>query len=118
MTRLYHITSAREAQHAAVTGEYTPRAYEAEGFIHCSHARQVLAVAHRRYRGQHDLVLLEIDRERLACPVVTENLEGGAELFPHIYGRLPMSAVVAVHDFPCDADGGFRLPPALSIDAQ
>jgi uncharacterized protein (DUF952 family) len=116
MTRIYHITSAREAEHAAITGEYTPQAYDADGFIHCSHARQILAVAHRRYRGRHDLVILEIDRERLSCPVVSENLEGGAELFPHIYGRLPMSAVRAVHAFACEADGSFRLPPALAAD--
>ena len=116
MTAIYHITSVREAEQAAATGDYAPREYEADGYIHCSHARQLIAVADRRYRGRADLVLLEIDRDRLSCPVVSENLDGGAELFPHIYGRLPMSAVVAVHDFPCGADGRFRLPPAVSID--
>jgi uncharacterized protein (DUF952 family) len=116
MSAIYHITSAREAEHAALTGEYTPAAYDADGFIHCSHAQQVLAVAHRRYRGRRDLVLLEIDRERLPCPVVSENLEGGTELFPHVYGRLPMSAVVAVHAFACEADGSFRLPAAVTLD--
>jgi uncharacterized protein (DUF952 family) len=59
---------------------------------------------------------LEIDRDRLPCRVVTENLEGSTELFPHIYGRLPMSAVIAVHDFPCEPDGRFRLPSTVSID--
>jgi uncharacterized protein (DUF952 family) len=38
---------------------------------------------------------------------VDENLEGGTELFPHIYGRLKMSAVKKVHAFPCDEAGGF-----------
>jgi uncharacterized protein (DUF952 family) len=118
MTAIYHIAAARDVELASGAGHYAPPEYDGDGFIHCSHVHQVVAVANRRYRGQHRLVLLEIDRARLACPVVVENLEGGAELFPHMYGRLPMSAVVAVHQFPCEADGRFRLPPALAIDAQ
>jgi uncharacterized protein (DUF952 family) len=56
------------------------------------------------------LVLLEIDRAKLRCNVIDENLEGGTELFPHIYGAVPMSAVIRVHDFPCDAAGRFTVP--------
>ena len=100
--RLYHITSAREARAAAQAGRYTPDAFNREGFIHCSYAHQVLATVNRIFRGRTDLVLLEIDPALLGCEVVDENLEGGAELFPHIYGRLPMAAVVQVHAFPID----------------
>ena len=107
--RLYHITSEREAREAAQTGKYTPAAFEREGFIHCSYAHQVLATLNRIFRGRTDLVVLEIDPELLGCKVVDENLEGGAELFPHIYGRLPMSAVVNVHALPTDAPE-FREP--------
>jgi uncharacterized protein (DUF952 family) len=98
--RLYHITSEVEARNAAQTGEYTPAAFAREGFIHCSYAHQVLATVERIFRGRTDLVLLEIDPALLTCRVVDENLEGGGQLFPHIYGRLPMSAVVKVHPFP------------------
>lgn len=107
--RLYHITSAREARAAAQAGRYTPHAFNREGFIHCSYVHQVVATANRTFRGRTDLVLLEIDPALLGCNVVDENLEGGAELFPHIYGRLPMSAVVQVHAFPCDAAGVFAM---------
>jgi glutathione S-transferase len=44
------------------------------------------------------LVLLEINRAVVQSPIVDENLSGGVELFPHIYGSLPVSAVVAVRD--------------------
>jgi uncharacterized protein (DUF952 family) len=101
--RLYHITSEREARAAAQAGKYTPAAFPREGFIHCSYAHQVLATLNRIFRGRTDLVVLEIDPALLGCKVVDENLEGGTELFPHIYGRLPMSAVVKVHAFPIDA---------------
>lgn len=111
---IYHITSARESREAARSGIYTPEAFGAEGFIHCSYPRQLLVVANRRFAGRSDLVLLEIDRARLTCSVVDENLEGGTDLFPHIYGALPMTAVVRVHDFPCGPGGRFDLPLALA----
>ena len=110
MASLYHITSSQEASEARKTGIYEPVAFEREGFIHCSHAHQVIAVANRIFRGRPDLVLLEIDPSALDCRVVEENLEGGTELFPHIYGRLKMSAVIRVHEFPCGSDGQFSVP--------
>jgi uncharacterized protein (DUF952 family) len=100
--RLYHITSQEEALKGAQAGEYIPAAFEREGFIHCSFAHQVLATLDRIFHGRTDLVLLEIDPALLGCKVVEENLEGGAELFPHVYGRLLMSAVVKVHFLPID----------------
>ena len=110
MTRLYHITSAGEARAAAKTGVYEPTAFGREGFIHCSYAHQVAAVANRIFKGRQDLVLLEIDPAKLTCKVVEENLEGGVELFPHVYGRLEMSAVTAVREFECNRDGVFSAP--------
>jgi uncharacterized protein (DUF952 family) len=43
--------------------------------------------------------------------VIDENLEGGTELFPHVYGRLPMSAVVEIHELLPSAEGRFELWP-------
>ena len=114
MMPLYHITTRSEAVAAEQSGEYIPTAFAADGFIHCSHARQVVWVANQRFRGRQDLVLLEIDPARLSCPVVEENLEGGEELFPHIYGPLPFSAVVWVHAFPCEGQGSFELPGTVA----
>ena len=107
---IYHITSAAEARQAATRGEYLPQAFTADGFIHCSHPHQVCRVANARFTGQRDLVLIEIDPARAGCNIIDENLEGGSELFPHVYGPLPMSAVVRILDFPCDDTGRFDLP--------
>ena len=68
---------------------------------------QVKGVADRLFKGSSDLVLLEIDPARLSRSIVDENLEGGEQLFPHIYDALPVSAVKVVHAFPCEADGTF-----------
>jgi uncharacterized protein (DUF952 family) len=110
---IYHITSRAEAHHAARVGVYTPLTFEGDGFIHCSYANQLCDVANRFFGGRTDLVVLEIDYARLASRVVDENLENGAERFPHLYGRLPMEAVVGVQPFPCDAAGRFTLPEPL-----
>lgn len=97
MPPIFHITSRAEVIDAARVGEYVPKAFDADGFIHCSYAHQLAQVAERHFRGRTDLVVLEIDPSALSCTVIDENLEGGAELFPHIYGRLPMTAVVRTH---------------------
>ena len=96
MESIYHITSALAVTEAEPSGEYVPEGFAVEGFIHCSYAHQIQGVLDRRFKGRTGLVVLEIDQRRLTCHVVDENLEGGTELFPHIYGRLPMSAVVRI----------------------
>jgi len=110
---IYHITTRVEADAAVSVGEYRPQTLANEGFIHCSYAGQVQGVANRYYVGQDDLVLLKIDPAMLTCDVIDENLLGGDELFPHVYGRLPMAAVTTVTDYPCNEDGSFDPPSDL-----
>lgn len=108
---IFHITSRMEVVAAERAGQYVPAGFDADGFIHCSYAHQLTRVADRHFRGRSDLVVFEIDRAALSCDVVDENLEGGAELFPHIYGRLPMAAVVRAHAVSSRGDGRFELSP-------
>lgn len=49
-----------------------------------------------RFAGIRGLVLLEIDLARCPAEVRWENLEGGSELFPHLYGPVPAAAVISV----------------------
>lgn len=93
---IYHITSEQAWADAKAQGNYTADSLASEGFIHCSEAHQVAWVANQRFRGRSDLVLLHIDPAGLQAPVRHENLEGGQELFPHVYGPVPTSAVVNV----------------------
>lgn len=48
------------------------------------------------FSGVRGLMLLEIDLDRVPAEVRWENLEGGSELFPHLYGPLPAAAVISV----------------------
>ena len=94
---IYHITSVSEWKLAQSKGEYEPQAFAAEGFIHCSYVHQLEKVVQRFFKGQKDLVVLEINPAVLRCEVIEENLEGGTELFPHVYGKLPLDAIIKTH---------------------
>ena len=117
MSLLLHITTDVAWARAQTAGQYVPDAFATEGFVHCSEAHQVIRVANLRFVGRTDLQLLWIESDRLASPVVHENLEGGEELFPHVYGPIDLEAVVAVTPFRPGADGRFD-PSLLSRAAH
>lgn len=112
--RVYHITSADQWYKAQTVGEYQPVEFAREQFIHCSYRHQLLTVAHRFYHGQNGLVILLIDSSKIKDGLIEENLEGGTELYPHLYGVLPINAVIDAISFPCNADGSFTLPEELN----
>jgi uncharacterized protein (DUF952 family) len=101
-TRIFHIAFEREWNAAKRGGIYRVSTRGADldevGFIHASFENQIARVGEVLYEdARESLVVLTIDPDLLDAPVVVENLEGGDELFPHIYGPLPTSAVIAVH---------------------
>ena len=104
---ILHLTTASAWDEAVQDGVYKADSLASEGFIHCSTPQQVIPVANRLFRNRHDLVLLQIDTAHVDAAIRYENLEGGTELYPHIYGPLPVSAVVRATPFPPDADGAF-----------
>lgn len=64
------------------------------GFIHCSTRQQIQATANRFYGDLEQLVLLVIDLDAITSDIVWEPPAPGVEeLFPHIYGPLPIAAV-------------------------
>jgi uncharacterized protein (DUF952 family) len=64
----------------------------ADGFIHFSTASQVEETARRHFAAQADLVLVAVEAARLGARLRYEPSRGG-DLFPHLYGVLPVSAV-------------------------
>lgn len=109
---IYHITSRTSWSAAQEAGAYRADSLQAEGFIHCSKADQVLRVANAFYAGQAGLVLLVVDAERLRSEVRWEpGSDKPDESFPHVYGPIDTDAVVRVLNFPPDADGKWRSLP-------
>jgi uncharacterized protein (DUF952 family) len=106
---IYHVTFASDWRSAQSEGEYTLSTrgarLEDEGYIHASFAHQVERVGTYVFGDAPEpVVVLVIDPGLLDCPVRVENLEGGTEGFPHIYGPLPTAAVVDVHEARLDGN--------------
>jgi uncharacterized protein (DUF952 family) len=95
---LFHLAIPDDWAAAQRAGQYAVstrgRTLADEGFIHCSFAEQVTATAARFYDDLDEVVLLRIDPDRVPGPVVVEDLFGSGEAFPHVYGPIPVSAVV------------------------
>lgn len=66
------------------------------GFVHCSFPEQLAPTLARFYRGRDDVVILHIDPELTGVELRVEDLEGSGTAFPHLYGPVPLAAVVDV----------------------
>lgn len=115
---IYHVSLPDDWDRARVLGAYTvstrDRSLDDEGFIHCSYRHQVEQVANDFYADVPDVVLLQIDPAQLNVAVVDENVDGGDERFPHVYGPLPVHAVLAAEPWERGADSRYELPPGAS----
>jgi uncharacterized protein (DUF952 family) len=98
---ILHITSKKAWDEALKSGEYT-NGLAFDGFIHCSTPEQINKVAQRLFKGARNLVILEIDPEKLQSEIKYESQAQGKESYPHIYGQLNIDAVVSVKDFYLD----------------
>jgi len=80
-----------------------------DGYIHFSTAGQVRETAARHFAGQAGLMLLAVDAGALGDKLVYEPSRGGA-LFPHLYAKLPVSAVQWARSLPLDPNGLHLFP--------
>ena len=95
--RIFHIATLADWRQAQDSGSYTTstlgRTLEEEGFIHAARHDQVPLVRDRYYADVAEpLVILEIESDLLDAEVRDEQV--GDEVYPHVYGPLPTSAVV------------------------
>lgn len=100
---IFHIALPDDWAAAFTFGEYAVStrgmSLDEVGFIHCSTHAQIEATANRFYDDLSQLVLLTIDPLMVPSDVVWEPPAPGlSELFPHIYGTLPIAAV-NMHQF-------------------
>ncbi len=119
---LVHLCGADEWSRARSRGGIRPEASGSDvkaQFIHLSRPEQVHLPANRLYRGRDDLVLLHIDPALLNAPVRWEPgvaTDPESMLFPHLYGPLPVRAVIRVTAYLPAPDGTF-LPVSENWDA-
>jgi len=82
---------------------------ERDGFIHFSTAAQVQETADKHFAGAADLMLVAVDADALAGALRWEVSRGG-DLFPHLYGALPLGAVLWAKPLRIDAGGRHVFP--------
>ena len=82
-----------------------------DGFIHLSTAAQLTGTVDKHFAGQDGLQVAEVDLVVLGDAVRWEPARGGED-FPHLYGPLPLDAVVAYGPLEREADGTVKLPVA------
>ncbi|MFG1477614.1 DUF952 domain-containing protein [Xanthobacter sp. V4C-4] len=111
MSRLiYKISPADLWAAAEAAGTFTGAPVDvADGYIHFSTAAQVRETAARHFAGGAGLKLVAVREEALGAALTWEPSRGG-DLFPHLYGPLPLSAVAWVRDLPLGADGAHLFP--------
>ena len=96
---LLHLIEPAQWRAALADGAVRPPSLADVGFVHLSTPDQVHIPAEALFPGRRDLVLLVVDPARLTDPV---RFEDGVPphpdglRFPHLYGTLPVSAVIAV----------------------
>ena len=113
---IYHVCAGADWRAAQRAGQYTGSLDDArDGFIHFSTRAQVYTSTEKHRPGQAGLVLLTVRVADLGEALAWEPSRGG-QLFPHLYGPLPVSAAAEVSDLPLDADGVHIFPPGFSAE--
>lgn len=101
---IYKIIARDEWDAARACGRYAGSADDRrDGFIHFSTSAQMGVTAQKHFAGQPDLMLLALDTARLGEALRWEASRGG-DLFPHLYGVMPASAVVKAWRLPLGED--------------
>lgn len=114
MSLIYKIVDAPSWRLAVSKGEFTGAAIDLQdGFIHFSAAHQVAETLEKYFAGASDLLLIGADTDLLGNALRWEASRGGA-LFPHLYGPLPLSAVISQFELRLLPDGHHYLPESLT----
>ncbi|MBI5122135.1 MAG: DUF952 domain-containing protein [Rhodospirillales bacterium] len=108
--RIYHLCRQADWQAAAAKGSYDGSSQDrADGFLHFSTSEQVEDSAARHRAGEPDLLLLVADATLLGDALRWEASSSG-QTYPHLYGPLPLSAVLEVVALALGPDGTHEFP--------
>ena len=102
---IYKLVDRGEWEAARAAGAYDGSPVDhADGYIHMSTTAQLAETARRHYAGREGLVLVAVDPAALGEGLRWEPSRGG-DLFPHLYGPLPLSAALSERTLSVAADG-------------
>ena len=83
---------------------------KSEGFIHLSTREQVIPLAQKYFKGERDLLLLQVVIPTSDPLLRWETPATGEASFPHYYGEIILSRVKSIHPIQPDTNHRFSLP--------
>lgn len=110
---IYHFITTTDLARFVTDNQLRPESLETEGFIHCSLREQFLERVNYLAPYSEEMELLEIDESRLGAEVRMEASSGSEVEYPHVYGPIPMAAVVAQYHLEWDGEDGYACPQEL-----
>ncbi|MFC4947459.1 GNAT family N-acetyltransferase [Pseudonocardia sp. GCM10023141] len=117
---LLHMITTADWKVALAAGVVAPPSLAEVGFVHLSTAHQVAVPANALFTGRRDIQLLVLDPDRIGVEVRWEDGHPPAPdgmQFPHAYGPVPTSAVLAVRPYLPDENGAFGVSETPATDA-
>ena len=107
---IFKICDRAEWNDAIASGAHHGSAKDKEdGFLHFSTQQQLPGTLQRYYAGADDLLLVAVDTDVLGDALRFETSRDGV-LFPHLYGDLPLAAVIWAKPIGRSTKGEFLLP--------
>ena len=91
---IYHVVKARDWTEAQEKQSYAPASLQQEGFIHFATKKQLPVVLDRYFKGQKDLLLIQVDPLKVKAELKYEQVYDQENPYPHLYGPLNLDAVV------------------------
>ena len=94
---IYHIVTPEVWENFKDKDTYEAESLHTEGFIHCSFREQIEAVLQRYYSDADEILILEIETEKLVSKLIEETSTNN-EIYPHIYGPINREAVIGIEE--------------------
>ena len=107
---IFKVASREVFEASRAEGRFTGMPIDGQdGYIHLSTARQLRETLRLHFAGQAGLVLFAVPVGAVRDSLKWEPSRGG-ELFPHVYGTLPMDVIGSQATISVAADGRVDLP--------
>ncbi|MDA8792083.1 DUF952 domain-containing protein [Bacteriovoracaceae bacterium] len=89
---IYHITQS-SLDDISKQGHYEHPSLAEEGFIHFSTSEQIHRVYQNFYSDLNNLIILQVNVEKLEAELIYEKADDLNDFFPHLYGKLNLEAI-------------------------
>jgi uncharacterized protein (DUF952 family) len=101
---------------ARASGQRAPDSLRTEGFVHCTDGWEALVeTANRHYRdATGPFLALTVDLARVGSPWRYDDPQ---RVYPHVYGPIPLHAVLAVRPTPRALDGRFLTRTEVHVNS-